>query len=132
MKYLYWQDADCVAFGYEIFRLLGLDNCCYPESQEGKAERGTFTKWLYVNGRTGDFEAARAKGLRIAARIQEDGILDEMIRGRYASYDSGIGARIEAGTTSFRELEKWVLENGDPEPRSGKQEKFESILAGYL
>ena len=75
---------------------------------------------------------AYAKGLRIAARIQEDGILDEMIRGRYASYDSGIGARIEAGTTSFRELEKWVLENGDPEPRSGKQEKFESILAGYL
>jgi len=75
---------------------------------------------------------AFAHGLRIAARMQEDGIFKAMASSRYASYDSGIGARIEAGETTFGELEEWVRKNGDPEPRSGKQEKLESILASYL
>lgn len=71
MKYLYWRDEDCVAFGYEVFRLLGLDKRYGPETEEGKADRGTFTKWLYVHGRTGDFEAARARGLAKAAYIRK-------------------------------------------------------------
>ncbi len=74
---------------------------------------------------------AFARGLVNAAKIREDKVFSDLIQKRYSSYDSGIGAQIEAGTTNFRELEKWVLEAGEPKQISGKQEKFESLLNHY-
>lgn len=73
-----------------------------------------------------------AYGLRTAARILEDGVLSSFVRDRYASYDKGIGAKIEAGTVGFDELEAFTLENGDPEPVSGRQEHLENILNRYI
>lgn len=72
-----------------------------------------------------------ARGLVAAARMREDGVLEGMVRDRYHSYDAGIGARIEGGTTSFKELEKWALEAGEPQQRSAKQEQFEMLLNSY-
>jgi xylose isomerase len=75
---------------------------------------------------------AFARGLRNAAKIVETGVLPEMLKKRYASYDSGIGAQIEAGKTNFTELEAWVLQHGEPQAVSGKQEKFEAVFNSYL
>jgi len=72
-----------------------------------------------------------ARGLLGAARMREDGVFGGMVRERYGSYDSGIGAKIEGGTTNFKELEKWALEAGEPQQRSGKQEQFEMLLNSY-
>jgi len=72
-----------------------------------------------------------ARGLVAAARLREDGVLEEMVRERYHSYDGGIGARIEGGTINFKELEKWALEAGEPQQRSAKQEQFEMLLNSY-
>jgi len=72
-----------------------------------------------------------ARGLLAAARMREDGVLGGMVKERYQSYDSGIGAKIEGGTTNFKELEKWALEAGEPDQRSGKQEQFEMLLNSY-
>ena len=44
---------------------------------------------------------AFARGLRIAAAIRADGRLAQMLNDRYASWDNGIGASIEAGKESF-------------------------------
>ena len=60
------------------------------------------------------------------------GVLDKMVEERYSSYTKGIGAKIEAGTTDFEELEKWALENGEPPVISGKQEKYEMLLNSYV
>ncbi|MGD9200656.1 MAG: xylose isomerase, partial [Chitinispirillia bacterium] len=75
---------------------------------------------------------AYAKGLKIAAKIIEEKKLSGWITERYSSYDKGIGAKIEAGDTNFNELSEWVIKNGEPELRSGKQEKYESLLMCYL
>lgn len=49
-----------------------------------------------------------ARGLLAADKLLDDGVLPELVKERYSSYDSGIGAKIENGTTNFEELE--VLE----------------------
>jgi xylose isomerase len=75
---------------------------------------------------------AFAFGLKTAARIIADGALSDPLAKRYASFDSGIGAKIEAGEVGLEELEAYTLANGEPQQRSGKQELLENILNQYL
>jgi len=75
---------------------------------------------------------AFAHGLKVAARIIKDGALSNFVKNRYASYDSGIGAKIEAGTTDFKELEAYVLAKGNSKQISGKQEMLENVLNQYI
>ena len=72
---------------------------------------------------------AFARGLKIAAAIRADGRLAELVKNRYASWDSGIGASIEAGKEDFASLEKHALSQPDPvQSTSGRQELFENIV----
>ena len=73
-----------------------------------------------------------AKGLLVAEKIINDGVLDKWRNDRYSSYNQGIGKQIEQSTTNFYELEKWLKNNGDPEAKSGKQEQFENLFTSYL
>ena len=75
---------------------------------------------------------AFARGLKNAARIIEDKGLEEMVRARYAGWDTVIGAEIEEGSVGFEELETYTLEHGEPEVQSGKQELIENILNEYI
>ncbi|PQO29142.1 xylose isomerase [Blastopirellula marina] len=76
---------------------------------------------------------AFAKGLKIAAAIRADGKLDEFVKQRYSSWDSGVGADIEAGKHDFKTLEAYMLEKGDVTPNtSGRQELLEHIFNMYL
>src|SRR2546430_112975 len=45
-----------------------------------------------------------ARGLKIAAAIRRDGRLDEFLKRRYSSWDSGIGGKIEKGKVGFKEI----------------------------
>src|ERR1700742_5142542 len=56
---------------------------------------------------------AFARGLKLAAAIRKDGRLADFVKERYSSYDSGIGAKIEAGKASFQSLEKYMLKKGE-------------------
>jgi len=74
-----------------------------------------------------------AKGLKIAAAIRADGELAKMVEDRYGSWDTGIGAEIEAGRHDFASLEKYMLKKGDVTPNtSGRQELFENVVNRYL
>ncbi|GAB6186043.1 xylose isomerase [Thermopirellula anaerolimosa] len=74
-----------------------------------------------------------AKGLKIAAAMRADGEIERMVRERYASWDSGVGAEIEAGKHDFKSLEKYMLEKGDAAAnKSGRQELFENIVNRYI
>jgi xylose isomerase len=76
---------------------------------------------------------AFAKGLKMAAAMRADGEIDRMLRQRYASWDSGIGAEIEAGKHDFVSLEKYMLPKGDVAPNSsGHQELFENVVNRYV
>ncbi len=74
-----------------------------------------------------------ARGLKIAAKIREDGVLADIVKNRYASYDTGIGKSIEDGSATFADLEAYMLEKGDISPNeSGRQELIENIINGYI
>lgn len=76
---------------------------------------------------------AFARGLQIAAAMRADGRLEELLRDRYASWDTGLGAEIEAGKHDFKSLEKVMLQNGDVTPnRSGRQEMIENLINTYV
>ncbi|KAK3750636.1 hypothetical protein QZH41_012823 [Actinostola sp. cb2023] len=75
---------------------------------------------------------AFARGLKSAAKLIEEGKFSGLVKERYSSFDKDIGAKIEKGLTSLEELEKHVMENGEPEVISGKQEKYETILNHYV
>jgi xylose isomerase len=74
-----------------------------------------------------------AWGLKIAAKMRADGVLREFVKNRYASWDSGIGQKVEKGGAGFEELERYMLEKGDAEPNvSGRQEMLENIVNRYI
>ncbi len=75
---------------------------------------------------------AFAHGLKTAARIIEDGVLKDLKRKRYASFDSDFGADFEAGRLSLADLEAFTLKHGEPQPVRGKQELLENIMNQYL
>ena len=74
-----------------------------------------------------------AKGLKIAQHILDDGELAKMLAGRYSSWQTGVGAEIEAGKQSFETLEKYILAKSDVTPNtSGRQELFENVVNRYV
>jgi len=75
---------------------------------------------------------AFARGLLAAQQIMDDGLLDNFVEERYASYSEGMGKRIMSGGASFESLEKWAMEKGEPVPKSGRQEMLESIFMSYF
>ena len=76
---------------------------------------------------------AFALGLIKAAKIIEDGRIDAFIAERYASYNSGIGAKIRSGEATLEELAAYAENMGAPElPGSGRQEYLEAIVNNVL
>lgn len=74
---------------------------------------------------------AMARALENAADILENSPLPEMVRERYASFDSGTGKDFEEGKLSLEDLVDYAKKNGEPKQISGKQELYETIVALY-
>jgi len=95
---------------------------------DSKVRRESFEPIDLFHAHIGGMDAF-ARGLKIAAAIRADGRLAQMLKDRYSSWDSGIGASIEAGKESFASLEKHALSQQDPvQHGSGRQELFENIV----
>ena len=75
---------------------------------------------------------AFARGLKIAARIQEDGKLDAIVKARYSSFDGGVGAEVEAGSSSLDALDTYAQGIASPVLASGRQERLENLINDYL
>ena len=76
---------------------------------------------------------AFARGLKIAAAIRADGRLEEFVKNRYRSWDSGIGKKIESGKASFKTLETYILKKGEvTRNESGRQEFLENLINEFI
>ncbi|MFP6692235.1 MAG: xylose isomerase, partial [Pirellulales bacterium] len=62
-----------------------------------------------------------------------EGELQNFINERYSSWDSGVGAEIEADKHDLKSLEGYMLEKGDITPNvSGRQEMLEHLINRYV
>ncbi|WP_462427961.1 xylose isomerase [Fusobacterium varium] len=73
-----------------------------------------------------------AKGLRVAAKLIEDNVFENIIEKRYASYKEGIGKEIIEGKVGLKELAEYALKLNEIKNKSGRQEKLETILNNYI
>ncbi len=72
-----------------------------------------------------------ARALLNAAAIVEESPIPEMVRERYASFDSGEGKRFEEGNMSLEELVSYAKAHGEPKQTSGQQELYETLVNIY-
>lgn len=98
---------------------------------DAKVRRGSFDPVDLFHAHIGGMDSF-ARGLKIAYQIQRDGILTDLIKDRYSSYRRGIGRKISSGKTSFDELERYILKQGEAEKRSGREEMIENIINSYI
>lgn len=99
---------------------------------DAKVRRESFEPADLFHAHIGGMDAF-ARGTKIAAAIRADGVLDDFVKQRYASFDSGIGQEIETGAADFARLEQYMLEKGEPTPNvSGRQEYLENLINMYL
>jgi len=69
----------------------------------------------------------------VTSAIRQDGRLEEFVRERYGSWNTGIGAEIEQGKHDFGSLEKYMLEKEEASPnRSGRQEFLENLINEFI
>ena len=74
---------------------------------------------------------AMARALLNAAAILEESELPAMKKARYASFDSGIGKDFEEGKLTLEQAYEYGKKVEEPKLTSGKQEKYETIVALY-
>ena len=99
---------------------------------DAKVRRESFEPIDLFHAHIGGMDAF-ARGLKIAAAIRKDGTLERMLKERYSTWDTGVGAEVEAGKANFKTLEKYMLERGDAAPPvSGRQELIENIINMYI
>ena len=99
---------------------------------DAKVRRESFEPIDLFYAHVGGMDAF-AKGLKIAAAIRAEGELAAMVKKRYSSWDSGVGAEIEAGKHNFESLEKYMLAKGESTPnQSGHQELYENVMNRYV
>ena len=73
-----------------------------------------------------------ARGLKVAQKLIEDRVFEDVLADRYHSFTEGIGLAIVSGNADFHTLEKYAMENQRINNQSGRQEKIKSILNQYL
>ncbi len=99
---------------------------------DAKVRRESFEPVDLFHAHVGGMDAF-ARGLKIAAAIRKDGRLAEFVKERYASWDSGIGAKIESGKADSTALEAYMLKQGEVTPNeSGRQEFLENLINEFI
>ncbi len=115
---------------YEVLQAGGLENGGF--NFDAKLRRPSYTPEDILHGFILGMDAF-ALGLIKAAALIEDGRIGAFVKERYASYQSGVGAKIRAGNTTLAELAAHAAAmKSPPLPGSGRQELLESIVNAVL
>ena len=98
---------------------------------DAKVRRESFEPVDLFHAHIGGMDAF-ARGLKIAHAIVGDGRLDAFVKDRYSSFDSGIGAKIEAGEVGLKDLEAYIMAQPEPTMPSGRQEMLENLINEFI
>ena len=99
---------------------------------DAKVRRESFEPIDLFHAHIGGMDAF-ARGLKIAHAIRADGRLAKFVKDRYASWDSELGKKIEAGKSSFADLEAYIAPKGEVSGVvSGRQEMLENLINEFV
>lgn len=98
---------------------------------DAKVRRGSFDPEDLFHAHIGAMDAF-ARGLKIANRILEEGVLTGMVARRYRNWRSDLGEKILAGKETLQSLEQIALNQNTIELESGRQEYIENLINQYL
>ncbi len=99
---------------------------------DAKVRRESFEPVDLFHAHIGGMDAF-ARGLKIAHAIMTDGRLPEFVKDRYKTWDGELGRRIEAGESSFQDLEAYILPKGEVTTNaSGRQEMLENLINEFI
>lgn len=73
-----------------------------------------------------------ARALLVSEKILKETDYKKLRKNRYASFDSGDGARYEKGELNLEDLRAIAERTGEPKMISGKQELFEQIISASI
>lgn len=99
---------------------------------DAKVRRQSVDKYDLFYGHIGAMDTM-ALSLKIAAKMVEDGQLDQKIAERYAGWNGKLGQQILAGESSLESLAKYAESNQiHPQHPSGQQELLENLVNRYI
>ncbi|QIW80124.1 xylose isomerase [Bacillus tequilensis] len=75
---------------------------------------------------------AFARGLKVAHKLIEDRVFEDVIQHRYRSFTEGIGLEIAEGRANFKTLEEYALNHKSIKNESGRQEQLKARLNQYI
>jgi len=73
-----------------------------------------------------------AVGLKVAQKLYDDKVLENIIDDRYKSYTEGVGLDVVSGKTDFHKLEDYALNLTEIKHQSGRVEKIKATINQYL
>jgi xylose isomerase len=98
---------------------------------DAKVRRTSFEAEDLVHAHVAGMDAF-ARGLKVAHKLIEDRVFENVIAERYSSFTEGIGLDIVQGKANFHTLETYALNNDKIKNVSGKTERLKALLNQYL
>ncbi|MDM5283710.1 xylose isomerase [Peribacillus frigoritolerans] len=98
---------------------------------DAKVRRGSFEQEDLVYAHVAGMDAF-ARGLKVAHKLLEDRVFENIIDERYSSFKKGIGLEIVEGRANFQTLEQYALKNPNITNNSGRQERLKATLNQYI
>ncbi|AXI28788.1 xylose isomerase [Priestia megaterium] len=98
---------------------------------DAKVRRGSFEQDDLLYAHVAGMDAF-ARGLKVAHKLVEDRVFENVINERYGSFKEGIGLEILEGKANFHTLEQYAFKNPNIVNKSGRQEQLKAILNQYI
>ncbi|UOQ91831.1 xylose isomerase [Halobacillus shinanisalinarum] len=98
---------------------------------DAKVRRGSFTPEDLFLAHIAGMDSF-AVGFKVAKKLYDDRIFEDLINNRYGSFSSGIGKEIVEEKSNFHSLEKHALGLTEINQESGRLENIKSIMNQYL
>lgn len=98
---------------------------------DAKVRRGSFEQEDLFYAHIAGMDSF-AVGLKVAQKLIDDKVLDDIVGNRYQSFTEGIGLEIVNGNADLKSLEEYALGLTQINNQSGKLEQIKSTINRYL
>jgi xylose isomerase len=99
---------------------------------DAKIRRQSIDPEDLLQAHVGSMDAC-ARAFLVASKMIEEGALELPLKRRYEGWDTQVAQKMMQGQMSLEQIADHVNKNRiDPQPRSGRQERLESIINDYL